>query len=166
MNTYRLFLVALFILCLASGADKKTASAEDWRSADHSKFDASRVIHISPSVVHVRQRVILSEEALSKLRKDRAHDYSNYSHTINMKRINCRKRTIGAAGSTDYDTRGGVIQSFDEKTKLNNIQMLPVVRCSDGDAFIQAVCEYVKKVPAKKLKREGSRLFQPDSCSP
>jgi hypothetical protein len=83
-----------------------------------------------------------------------------------MKRINCRKRTIGAAGSTDYDSRGGVIQSFVEKTKLNNIQMLPVVRCSDGDAFYSGRLCVVKKVPAKKLKREGSRPFQPHSCSP
>lgn len=145
MTSYRLFLAAFFILCLIPGAAQRTAFAADWRPADGSEFDASSISRISPSIIHVRQRVRFSAEVLAKLRRDRGHDYSDYSHTINLKRIDCSRRAIGAAGSTDYDVHGKVIQSFDETTRLRNVQMLPVAPDSPGDAFVRTVCGYVNK---------------------
>jgi len=125
----------------------------EWRPVDHSEFDAARITHISSSVVRVLERTVLPEEVLKKLRKDKAHDYSDYSYTINCKRINCRKRTIGGAGSTDYNSRGCVIQYFDEtNVNINDIQMLPAARSSRNEALLKTVCDYVNK-PSRKKKR-------------
>jgi len=136
---------------LAKVICKKKKASADWLPAGDSEFDASRITRISPAVVRVWERAVFSEDVLDELRKDQTHDYSDYSHTINRKRINCKKRTIGGAGSTDYNSRGGVIQYFDEtNVKSKDIQMLPVASCSYGESFIQTVCYYVNKVSKKE----------------
>ncbi|HEX2956671.1 MAG TPA: surface-adhesin E family protein [Chitinispirillaceae bacterium] len=133
---------------------KKMDPAANWRSVGKSQFDASRISRVSPSIIRVWEKVQLPEDALEELRKDQAHDYSDYSYTINRKRIDCKKKTIAGAGSTDYNSHGQLIQYFDEKSiRFNDIQALSVAPYSQGEKFIEAVCDYVNKVSKKKKRR-------------
>jgi len=147
MNLKQLFLTILG-LSLSVG---QTAFASDWRPVDNAKFDASTITRISPSVICVWERTIFLKEDLDRLRMDKGRDYSDYSHTMNRKQIDCKERMIGGVISTDYNSHGGVIESFDERNvRYENIQMLPVVSGSHGEAFVQTVCDHVNKVTMEK----------------
>lgn len=139
-----IFISYLFIWCQA-------ASATDWRPAGDGEFDASRITRISPSVIRVWQKHVLCEEILDYVRKnDPDHDYSDYSHTIALQQIDCKKQKIGMVSIRAYNTRGGVINSIDNND--SDIVMDHVIPDSYGEDFVQEVCNYANKKPKKKKR--------------
>lgn len=123
-----------------------------WRPVPNTNwlFDASRVIHVSPSVFRIWTKHKESKESIDRWKiEDPNGDYSNYSDTVCFRQIDCKTQKIGTVNITNYSAQGTTIG--DSVTiEDSKIRMSLVIPDSVGEACVQTVCDYIKKFSKKR----------------
>lgn len=134
------FFMAVFVSCFFL-VGLQAVSAADWKPAGNSEFDASRITRVSPSVIRVWERATWSEQTLFQIQTVTGLNYTHYSHSIDLRQVDCKRHLLGGLNNTDYDKRGSVIRS----EKYPKVIMNEQPPGSGGEAFINTVCDFVNK---------------------
>jgi hypothetical protein len=146
-------LVLFLVLGLLLGISQQYAIAADWRPVPGSAsttFDASRITRVSPTVIRVWERYTLSEESLDNVRKKGlSEEYVDYSYTIALRQIDCKRQTHGFVSIHNFNSRGyPTAPSVDFKD--SEIEMTAAPPDTKAEGLIAAACDYANKTQKKK----------------
>ncbi len=141
------FLVAAILLpglCFAN-----YAYTADWQPVRNSqigsRFDASRISYVSPSIIRVWEKFILPDKLLDKTKgNDNVDLVADYAYTIVHAQVDCRRRSVGYVSLNHYNSRGFVAVHYDGTTyEESKTKMESVLPNSEGEDLVKTVCKFV-----------------------
>ena len=114
----------------------------DWRTFGSSDnafyfYDEEGITRASQDIVTVWMKAIFTEKGIKEAAEKYGEDYENFSHSIELYKINCKDKIYCILSINHYAKEGTVILS----DSRSDTEYLPIIPESVSEGLYQIVCK-------------------------